>query len=895
MYSKYIVFIFFIVTTTISFSQKGNMSKGDRYFDLNMFKDAIPYYEEASKEGKPKDKEAALNQLANCYRIIGEFELAEKTFTKILKNKKTPPESYLNYGLALKASAKYSEAIAAFDKYKSKNPADSANANRMIKSCVMAQSWLDEIVKYDVKLVDKISAASPDFAAVYYKNGIVFSSTREDSKKPLINFSGTNTDAALDYYFTDISVPVDSIKSPVSFGNINTIYHEGPATFTKDFSRIYTTKTVASGKSLAAKRLKTLQIYTSEKDSAGNWKEAVSAFPFNSSSYSIGHPSITTDGKRIYFMSDMPGGLGGTDIYYSDLSNNGEWGKPVNIGIPVNTKGNELFPFISDENVLYFSSNMHPGMGKLDIFSSSLTDGVWGEPENLRTPINSIGDDFAFVKQNGFKRGFLSSDRFNGKGADDVYSFIESGPIQLKFQGTKVAVLDQTLYDGIIYKLVNDSTKEERLLTSVNGLYEVVLDTNVSYTLTARKDGFKHARIGLIRHITENNHHLNMEIKPLDKPVKVGGRLISLDSTQMKTRDFIRNSTVYLLKNENEMMRQTIGDSSDYFFDVELTKGKNYRLVDDAVTSTKETIAHKNDSIFQDSNTVVYSIRGNVICEGKPVDNAQISFVVNNIEEKNTSTTSIGEFQFSQIKSTSKFQLIASKFGYDSVVTDIDFSLNPFDSSKVFTILMYEKNRIHVTGVVKSKDSVVAQAQLDVYSNIEETKTHFTNDEGKFNFSVNPDGEYNMTVNKKGFLPAKTDLPINDLNDSTELKLDIQLDSLKMNQVMTINIYYEFDKSDIKRESELELDKFVEFMKINPSVSIEISAHTDERGSDSYNLNLSKERAKKVMNYLVTEGRIKKDRIISNGYGENRPIVKNAQNDDEHQKNRRTEVKIIGL
>jgi outer membrane protein OmpA-like peptidoglycan-associated protein len=112
---------------------------------------------------------------------------------------------------------------------------------------------------------------------------------------------------------------------------------------------------------------------------------------------------------------------------------------------------------------------------------------------------------------------------------------------------------------------------------------------------------------------------------------------------------------------------------------------------------------------------------------------------------------------------------------------------------------------------------------------------------------------------------------------------------------MTINIYYEFDKSDIKRESELELDKFVEFMKINPSVSIEISAHTDERGSDSYNLNLSKERAKKVMNYLVTEGIIKKDRIISNGYGENRPIVKNAQNDDEHQKNRRTEVKIIGL
>lgn len=112
---------------------------------------------------------------------------------------------------------------------------------------------------------------------------------------------------------------------------------------------------------------------------------------------------------------------------------------------------------------------------------------------------------------------------------------------------------------------------------------------------------------------------------------------------------------------------------------------------------------------------------------------------------------------------------------------------------------------------------------------------------------------------------------------------------------MTINIYYEFDKSDIKRESELELDKFVEFMNINPTVSIEISAHTDERGSESYNLNLSKERARKVMNYLISEGKLGKNRIISNGYGENRPIIKNAQSDEEHQKNRRTEVKIIGL
>jgi outer membrane protein OmpA-like peptidoglycan-associated protein len=121
------------------------------------------------------------------------------------------------------------------------------------------------------------------------------------------------------------------------------------------------------------------------------------------------------------------------------------------------------------------------------------------------------------------------------------------------------------------------------------------------------------------------------------------------------------------------------------------------------------------------------------------------------------------------------------------------------------------------------------------------------------------------------------------------------MDTLKIDKVFRMNIYYEFDKSDIKPSSEIELDRFISFMRINPTVSIEISAHTDEQGSDQYNLGLSKERARRVMNYLLMEGKIDKQMIISNGYGESKPIVKNAKTEEDHQMNRRTEIRILGF
>jgi len=915
-----------------SFSQKGNMEKGDRYFDLNLFSEAIPFYLQASEDGTLQEKEAAMIQLGNCYRITGQFEDAEKTFQKILKNKKTPAASYLNYALALKASSKYTEAIESFVKYRTKNPADSVTANRMIQSCLLAQRWLDEEIEYDVNLVEKLNTTAPDFAANYYENGIFICSSREGSLKPLINFNGGDASAALDYYFMDISGPLDSIKEPVQFpGLLNTISHEGPGSFTKDFSTLYITKTVTSAKSKSQKRLKTLQIFVTKKDSSGNWKAPISAFNFNSFQYSTGHPSISNDGNRIYFMSDMPGGKGGTDIYYAQKQKNGTWGKPVNVGKPVNTIGNELFPFISDDSVLYFSSNMHPGMGKLDIFSTrQVSDSLWSEPANMRPPINTIGDDFAFVKDSEGNRGLLSSDRFNGKGADDIYTFSHHEPFEIHVEGPRIQLLDQTFYDGIIYKLINDSTKVEQVLPTENGYYSANLEPNTSYTLVARKNGFRYAKVTLIRQIPPIGNQISFLLRPMDKTVKVAGTLLKLDSTQTMVVAKIPDAPISLLENETEISNKRTDTAAHFKFNYELTSGNSYLLIDNESVKIQVTadsshvldsvalvtdslggviaqnISQKTDSLQILPLPKVYKIDTNVVAEnvffngmlnsdGKKMSNVSLKLYNGDSLQQSAKSDGMGLFQFTLNTQVPEYTIFASKPGYESKEITIITSDYKNTNTAIIRIEMIEKERVDVNGIIKSRDTIVVNAQIDLYSNLEDMKTQLTDNNGAFKFSLNPDGEYSMTVNKKGMLPKKVDIAMENIGENGDLDLAIEMDSIKVDEVLTMNIYYEFDKSDIKHTSELELDKFIAFMKINSNVKIEISAHTDEKGSDAYNLNLSKERARNVMNYLLEEGRIDKKRIISKGYGESMLLIKNAQAEDEHQKNRRTEIKIIGL
>jgi outer membrane protein OmpA-like peptidoglycan-associated protein len=557
-------------------------------------------------------------------------------------------------------------------------------------------------------------------------------------------------------------------------------------------------------------------------------------------------------------------------------------------------------------------------MGKLDIFySKPINDTSWTEPMNMRAPINTIGDDFAFIKNSKLNRGFLSSDRFNGKGADDVYTFSHIEPFSISVEGSDISILDQSFYDGVTYKLVNDSTKEETLLTWDNGRFKANILPEVSYTLSARKDGFRYAKVGITRKIPTTNQHITFEIRPVDKSVKVEGVLYQLDSTQNVNQNKVGKGFVSLAENENVLAYQQMDSTAKFKFDYDLTAGNTYLLTDDSEvkkfnlsvidtnkikldTLTTNAMLALSDSLkIMDTAKVMVpeKVIFKALCTSNSykLSNVQIKLYQKDSIQATTKSNGAGMFLFVLDPLKPVYTIFASKPGYESREIEIltkDFYVTdgPF-----YNIEMVEKDRIDVKGKVKDKDSVISNAQLDVFSNIEATKTQITDNNGDFQFSVNPDGEYKMMVNKKGYLPSMVDINLQNINENGDLDLSIEMDTLKVDKVFRMNIYYEFDKSDIKPASEVELDRFISFMRINPTVSIEISAHTDEQGSDSYNLGLSKERASRVMNYLITEGRIDKKLIISNGYGESNPIIKNAKNDADHQLNRRTEVRILSF
>jgi hypothetical protein len=464
-----------------------------------MFTAAIKCYELDVKSRNKKNQERALKRLADCYRITGKFELAEDMYRKIIKKYRKDAANYLNYGLSLKSSAKYAEAALQFQEYIRMNPNDPMG-DFYIASCDSAQKWLDETLGQDVMNVLSINTEKSDFSPVLLPNRkLMFCSSRSGSKQAFISLDGGNEQSRLDLYTVDLDELKTSLNSKSPLHNLhalNTPSHEGPACISPDGKELYFTKTVKGHKNKEQNSiLSTLQVFVSFMEENGNWSEPKSAFDFNSDGYSVAHPAISPDGKTIFFMSDKPGGKGKTDIYYARRTATGKWGAAINAGDYVNTFGYELFPYISADNELYFSSNVHPGMGQLDIFKSVLFRGKWQRPQNLRPPFNSIGNDFGMCIDPPTGYGFFSSDRLNGKGAEDLYAFAIDRPVSVEIHQDTLLFPNLQIFDAVTYALENETTATPIELQLFAGNYFAILQPNNNYKLNAKKHGLKIAEL----------------------------------------------------------------------------------------------------------------------------------------------------------------------------------------------------------------------------------------------------------------------------------------------------------------------------------------------------------------------------------------------------------------
>lgn len=625
------------------------MAKADKEFELFNYVKAIKIYEEAYK--KKADFYSA-QRLAEAYTLIKDYKQAESWCAIVAKIPGSRAVDTLNYAKALQQNAKYSEAKTQYQNYLNSNKqVNLVQQNIWLASCDSAIKWMQKPEKVEVLNEKALNSSKYDWAAVTYGNGVVFTSDRKDvavatvkKSKPFLKFDGAvmpdkNTygwtgNGYLRLYFK--ANDSDSITLfPIAAG---TDYHIGTASFSADGNTMFFTLTrIPKTLKNVKDKLSTIKVelFSSTKGSNGEWGQAVPFAYNNANSYSVGDPFLTADGKTLYFVSDMPGGLGGTDIYRSDLATDGSWTAPVNL-TDVNTESNERSPVLSTNGDFYFSTDGRVGMGGLDVFKSRMVNGKIEGIENLRYPFNSPQDDFGFSLSDKGALLYLSSNREEGLGEDDIYRLKVAPVITLKLIG----------------RVVNRKT---------------------------------------------------------NLPV------------------------------------------------------------------------------------------GNAIA-------------------------------------------VLSKLG---------------------------------GGILKFE----------------------TTEDGKYNFDLTPNSDYTVAGIKTGFLSEVKELTTKGIEGSAVIEKDLYVDVIELNKAIRIeNIYYDFDKWNIRPDAAEELDKLVKILKDNPTIWIELGSHTDSRGKDAYNLNLSQKRAESAVEYIVSRG-IDSSRITARGYGETQLLNRCANDvpctEEEHQLNRRTEFKIV--
>jgi outer membrane protein OmpA-like peptidoglycan-associated protein len=385
--------------------------KGDKSSFNYSFDKAIKSYthdKHLSVEGQ--------RMLAESYHKTNQNSKSEEAYSKLMtEDKGIIPEDYYNYAMVLKMNGKYDESNQWMDKFVVLKPEDLRVKDYLANSSKLTKLQKDN-GEFQIKH-QSINTDALDFGTSYYKNKVVFASTRTHfkflvrkynwTKEPFWNMFIANADS-------------NELKNPEIFNKrMNGNLHDGPACFSNDGNFMAFTRNNYHVKSKS--RVVELQIwFSSFKD--GKWSIPI-PFVYNNTAYSVGHPCLTADGNTMYFTSDMPGGYGGTDIYKTSRDEKGNWEIPVNLGDKINTEGDEMFPFLEDKSGTFiFSSNGRFGLGGLDIFISNLNGTEFSQPYNVGFPLNTQFDDFAAIVDDKMNKGYFSTNRSGGSGGDDIYS-----------------------------------------------------------------------------------------------------------------------------------------------------------------------------------------------------------------------------------------------------------------------------------------------------------------------------------------------------------------------------------------------------------------------------------------------------------------------------------------
>jgi peptidoglycan-associated lipoprotein len=560
-------FIFSLAAFPVLAQSRAQRAADDAFNNMQ-YNVALSKYKKALSKAKAKpEKELISFQMAECYRITNNTKKAEAAYKRLAKTAyaQSHPLVYLYLAEAMKSNEKYKEAIPYFEKYADAAPNDPRGKTGAL-SCSLAEEWLKNPAKYKIKNEKVLNSKESDFSATYADklyNTIIFTSTREASTgKEMDNWTGQN--------FSDLFIskldPKGQWSTPVQLETanvINTEANEGNPFVNSKFNQMYFTRCSNDKATLQG-----CKIMVSRR-AGRNWGEPKALDLGGDSTTVFGNPNLSPDELTLLFSSNLPKGEGGKDIWMSTRkSTTDNFGRPLNAGPIINTPGDEMFPFMRNDTTLYFSSNGQPGMGGLDIFRSTFSNGEWTKPVNLQAPINSPGDDFAIVFDPEEDKGFFSSNRKGGRGSDDLYSFVNP-PVIFTLAG--VVKDDNTLQfiPGAVVKMTGSNGSSVEARTDAQGRYsfnKAQIKPNTTYELICMKPNYfnkkgKETTVGLE---SSKDFTLDFRLQPIpDKPIVLPDILYDLAKWDLKPQ--YQDSLQGLIKtlDENETIIIELASHTD--------------------------------------------------------------------------------------------------------------------------------------------------------------------------------------------------------------------------------------------------------------------------------------------------------------------------------------------
>lgn len=565
MNKKITPYILLFLTALLLFSCKSaKLSDAEEKQRIGEYFEAAAIYRKVYTKTSPQKRDLRgyiAYRMAECNRLINNTPRATSAYMNALRYEYPDSIVSLRLGQMYQKTGRYTEAIRYYNDFLQRNP-ESELALNGIKGSELAPQWKQNPSRYIVKRMEKFNSRRGDFSPMLYGDKydqLYFTSSRtpkganKDKDETVSAITGIRNN---DFFLVKQDEQGNWLAPVELEDEVNTEFDEGTPSFSKDGNTMYYTYCAQDPEGP-----RTSEIYVSTRSSA-KWGKGTRASIVKDSVTALGHPAISPDGKYLYYVSDAVGGFGGKDIFRSRLVGN-DFGPMENLGPEINTPGDEMFPYVRDSVTLYFASNGHPGMGGLDLFKATQdSTGKW-HVENLKAPINSMGDDFGITFEGNKEKGFFSSNRNDARGYDHLYSF-ELPIITIFIEGIVFDTDENPIEDATV-RIVGKDGLNEKVLAKKDGTYRVELERDIRYVMMASARGYLNQNFELRTGPEEKNetYIVDFYLSPISKPVVIENIFYDFDKATLRPESQKALDEMIKMLNDNPNVTIELGAHTD--------------------------------------------------------------------------------------------------------------------------------------------------------------------------------------------------------------------------------------------------------------------------------------------------------------------------------------------